>query len=256
MKITIFLSLIVSMSFAQNSICGEMEYTYTTNLNYFYQEDYKMIFNDSVSYSEEINHEKVDKKLKKERANGKLTNKIIVAKQNKPSFYYNNNNEFYISEFLEKTILIVKEDSFDWDWDLHPETKKIGNFDCQKATIKFRGRDYTAWFTKQIPVKYGPWKFQGLPGLILEVYEDNDALHIVTNRISVNEKENCPINFDESKLKDALSIEKYLQKRKEKVKAKLARISSKLPKGSKPLVLDENCEDCNSGKLEIFNKEK
>ena len=145
--------------------------------------------------------------------------------------------------------------SADWNWKLYPETKNIGNLTCQKATIKFRGRNYTAWFTNQIPVRYGPWKFQGVSGLILEVYDEDYYLHIVTNKISINNQSNCKVNFDESILKKALSIDAYLQKRIALTKAKLARISSKLPKGSKPLVLDEDCEGCNSSRIEIFNED-
>lgn len=61
-------------------------------------------------------------------------------------------------------------------WKLSDEKKKICGYECQKATSHFRGRDFTAWFTTDIPVKGGPWKFGGLPGLILKVY-DIDGLY-------------------------------------------------------------------------------
>ncbi len=52
----------------------------------------------------------------------------------------------------------------------------ILGYKCQRATCRFRGRDFEAWFAPSIPVKRGPWKFQGLPGLILKVY-DKDKLY-------------------------------------------------------------------------------
>ncbi len=58
-------------------------------------------------------------------------------------------------------------------WKIYPETKKIGNFTSQKATTEFRGRNYSAWFTTDIPISDGPWKFSGLPGMILEVSSDD-----------------------------------------------------------------------------------
>ncbi len=55
------------------------------------------------------------------------------------------------------------------EWEVLPDTMNILGYACQKATCTFRGRDYVAWFTMQIPVSNGPWKFSGLPGLILNV---------------------------------------------------------------------------------------
>jgi len=57
------------------------------------------------------------------------------------------------------------------DWKLTPDTCVILGYPCRKATTTFRGRDYEAWFTKAIPVSERPWKFHGLPGLILKVWD-------------------------------------------------------------------------------------
>jgi GLPGLI family protein len=57
------------------------------------------------------------------------------------------------------------------DWRIVSGEKHIGNFNCKRAVTTFRGRNYEAWFTPEIPLKNGPWKFYGLPGLILEVYD-------------------------------------------------------------------------------------
>ena len=56
-------------------------------------------------------------------------------------------------------------------WTLHSETKTILEHHCQKATCHWRGRDFVAWFAPDIPVKRGPWRFNGLPGLILKLYD-------------------------------------------------------------------------------------
>jgi GLPGLI family protein len=53
-------------------------------------------------------------------------------------------------------------------WTLHPEHKRFGQYDCRRATGKYRGRDYEAWYTLDIPISTGPFKLGGLPGLILE----------------------------------------------------------------------------------------
>lgn len=57
------------------------------------------------------------------------------------------------------------------DWVIHKDTLMILGYCCQKATCTFRGREYTAWFSIDIPLSNGPWKFGGLPGLILKVFD-------------------------------------------------------------------------------------
>ncbi|MBC7410265.1 MAG: GLPGLI family protein [Arcicella sp.] len=57
------------------------------------------------------------------------------------------------------------------DWKIQSDTIHILNYSCQKATCQFRGRNYEVWFTPEINVSEGPWKFTGLPGLILKVTE-------------------------------------------------------------------------------------
>ena len=48
---------------------------------------------------------------------------------------------------------------------------------CQRATCHWRGRDYVAWFAPDIPIRRGPWKFGGLPGLIMKIH-DVDSLYV------------------------------------------------------------------------------
>lgn len=60
-------------------------------------------------------------------------------------------------------------------WTITGVTDTVSSYPCQKATLHFRGRDYVAWFTTDIPASDGPWKFSGLPGLILKV-EDTEGL--------------------------------------------------------------------------------
>lgn len=46
-------------------------------------------------------------------------------------------------------------------------TRMILGYKCQKAETDFRGRHWVAWFAADIPLCLGPWKFAGLPGLVL-----------------------------------------------------------------------------------------
>ncbi|KUJ52944.1 GLPGLI family protein [Chryseobacterium sp. JAH] len=62
------------------------------------------------------------------------------------------------------------------DWKILAEKEKIGEFSAQKATTSFAGRKWTAWFTTDLPFQDGPYKFHGLPGLIVKI-EDKAKSH-------------------------------------------------------------------------------
>ncbi len=84
-------------------------------------------------------------------------------------------------------------------WILLPDsTRQILNRECLLATCDFRNRTYFAWYCPEIPISDGPWKFFGLPGMILELYDANKDYHFVAFQI---ETENLtPVtlyNFDE-----------------------------------------------------------
>jgi len=64
-------------------------------------------------------------------------------------------------------------------WTMAEGDSTILGYTCHKATTRFRGRDYVAWYTEEIPYPYGPYKFGGLPGLITCIY-DKDRDHVFT----------------------------------------------------------------------------
>lgn len=74
------------------------------------------------------------------------------------------------------------------DWKVTTTTKKILDYTCQQATGKFGGRTYTVWFTTDIPVQYGPWKLNGLPGLILEAIDEKQEVSFVATAINKGEE--------------------------------------------------------------------
>lgn len=59
------------------------------------------------------------------------------------------------------------------------EVKTIGTYKVQAATTEFGGRKWVAWFTNSIPINEGPYKFCGLPGMILEIYDNDKYFHFV-----------------------------------------------------------------------------
>lgn len=60
-----------------------------------------------------------------------------------------------------------------FNWKILNDKEKIGSYNTQKATVDFGGRKWTAWFSTELPFQDGPYKFSGLPGLIVKI-EDAD----------------------------------------------------------------------------------
>ncbi|SIQ08210.1 GLPGLI family protein [Chryseobacterium sp. RU37D] len=59
-----------------------------------------------------------------------------------------------------------------FNWKILNDKQKIGEYNTQRATTEFGGRTWTAWFTTDIPFQDGPYKFWGLPGLIVKIEDD------------------------------------------------------------------------------------
>ena len=68
-----------------------------------------------------------------------------------------------------------KENIPSFQWKTESDTTTILTYTCQKAITTFRGRKYTAWFAPEIPSNNGPWKFGGLPGLILKISDESNS---------------------------------------------------------------------------------
>ena len=111
--------------------------------------------------------------------------------------YYVNrktNKTFHEREF-ESELYLVEQDKIS-NWTLTQEKKKIGNYNCFKATkndtfVGSSGNLITikiiAWYTPEIPFSYGPIKYNGLPGLILEL--ENDKVIFYASKIELHKKD-------------------------------------------------------------------
>ena len=99
-------------------------------------------------------------------------------------------NEWAMMPLGQEWPLRYEEKIQPFGWKLGTERKTILGHECQRATCHWRGRDYVAWFAPDIPIRRGPWKFGGLPGLILKIY---DTRHLYTFEAVGIEKGSFPI---------------------------------------------------------------
>jgi GLPGLI family protein len=102
-------------------------------------------------------------------------------------------NKIYIETKIGLKTYKIENTLQEIKWTVFPEMKKIGNYECQKASSYFGGRNYEVWFTKELPFQDGPWKLHGLPGLILEAYDTNKEICFYFKEIV--KKENVDITI-------------------------------------------------------------
>ncbi|PQA94982.1 GLPGLI family protein [Chryseobacterium piscicola] len=77
-----------------------------------------------------------------------------------------NNNFVFIQDkyFMFSTIDDIK-------WEIKDSTKIANSYKLQMAETAWGGRKWIAWFCSEIPISEGPYKFRGLPGLVMEVLD-------------------------------------------------------------------------------------
>ncbi|WP_153391404.1 GLPGLI family protein [Chryseobacterium vaccae] len=101
----------------------------------------------------------------------------------------NTNNNLNYVQIMMMPYYYVYESNDPIKWKIENKTKTLGSYKIQKATTYFGGRNWTAWFTPDIPISESPYKFRGLPGLILAV---EDSQQHFTYQLSRN------VNFDKT----------------------------------------------------------
>lgn len=70
------------------------------------------------------------------------------------------------------------------DWTIGSETKEIAGYLAKKASLFFLGKQWTAWYTEEIPLQHGPFVFNGLPGLILSLTDERKDFNWEIKRIA------------------------------------------------------------------------
>lgn len=95
--------------------------------------------------------------------------RYVVEKINNGNLMY-----LYTPNHMGDPVLKVKDDR-KINWDISTEQESILGYLAQKATTFFAGREWTAWFTTEISIPDGPYKFYGLPGLILKISDKTNT---------------------------------------------------------------------------------
>ena len=189
MKKFLFLFLLCNLLFSQEVV---VKYKLHTNLSHRFSstiENFTLTQNEQQSLFEldDIN-DNSQFKYKDRTTLLKATDSLNVYVVNEEGFLYlykkatfkDYKNNFQVSnQRISLNFHYIKDeiDIFNWQIENSKDTL-IAGYTCQKATTTFRGRDYEAYFTNEIANQGGPWKFDGLPGLILSVTSKDGYLSI------------------------------------------------------------------------------
>jgi len=248
----------LSFSYGQNM---ELEYQVTLNTN---DEDlrkqslYKLEIskNKSIFYNlteierSYLNQERVVDIQKKKDVN------VVWFENSKIDFTY---NQKYYTDFSNDSItfnsnvftkkIVIKDTFKNMKWELIESSNDstILEYKCQKAITKFRGRTYEAFFTTQIKSNAGPWKFNGLPGLILSVRSLDNYFIIDAVKLKLNvEKMDIKNPF---KNETVYTWDKYIEFTVNFLKKQLKMMQSTADVEEGSIKLSEGIEDLGISKL-------
>ena len=234
-NILIFLFLISYKHYSQNL---EIEFKVSENTNdpvLATSINYKLILKDyqSVYFNENdsLNQFKYHSYIDETKKIGELT-KVKLSDNHhafiKQDFFYKNylKDTLIFNEIIlnKKVIVGEKINLIDWVIETQKDTVILG-YKCQKAIAKFRGRSYEAYFSNELYQYGGPWKFDGLPGVIISVKSLDNYLVIEPQKIIKNSNSSKKIvNLYDNSI--AISWSTFKKKLEEKLREQLARLKS------------------------------
>lgn len=172
----IFLALFCELPFAQN---------YKVGFDVRFQPKIGDTATITERYNLQINTQKGESFFNFEEPYGEYNSSIFK------NYKTNNIVEFEIIQHRD-----YKQNLFsNFKWELTLDKKEILGILCNSATVNFGNRQWKAWYAVSLPIQDGPYKFCGLPGLILEIGSD-DAEYRFT--ATIIEKNNLEIDLPEA----------------------------------------------------------
>lgn len=165
---------------------------------------------------------------------------VLYIKPTKNPKIYKNLKErtIYSKERIAMRSYLVIDSINIFKWDLNNNHRTILGYKCQEAKLSFRGREYIAFFTLEVPFAVGPWKFDGLPGLILQIESIDGAFKINASKLEIkNVNVDISNPFENQK---SISWDEFILHYKQKYEELLHYRS---PDGGRMLIPKKNIEE-------------
>ena len=173
-----------TQSYKQDTLRGEFIYQlkakFDTRTDYRHEEQFSLQAGDNRAFFASVISLKGDSVMATSGTTTKNTDgsitlgwkKGVVIPKTRLSLTIIQSNE-HIQYFRSAGMsLLTYKEPIIKNWKLVAGTKVINTIICKKAEVTFKGRNWIAWYSSEIPLPYGPYKFSGLPGLIIKITDD------------------------------------------------------------------------------------
>jgi GLPGLI family protein len=199
----------------------EVQYEYsfirdTTDLDQSHRAKELMILdfnsNSSLFYSQQ--YMAVRDIFKKKISEAQTSRNVEIKAADLPKYkvgysIYRLGSQIYFTGSISRDFFTFENTYLKWETN-YKEVKTILGYKCNKATTKFSQKIYTAWYTKDIPISEGPYRFKGLTGLILEVSDEKKYHSFIAIGIEKKQVEIAPLQKG-----IPVTREQYIKKREE-----------------------------------------
>ncbi|MBQ8958236.1 MAG: GLPGLI family protein [Bacteroidales bacterium] len=182
--------------------------TYIEDTNQIKHEDKEkmlLLIGNEVSWFQSYNHYRLNHLVRKHRQEGTLDvwRKSGEGMRYASKLLYSVYKNYLAGKIMITDVLsmtnqwcLYEEPILDFQWEIKEDTAEIMGFHVQKAVCDFGGRTWEAWFAEELPYNDGPYKFSGLPGLILSVADTKN--HYRFELVSVEDPDpDTKIEFEE-----------------------------------------------------------
>lgn len=240
LKIKFLILFVINMTYSQN-ITVEYSEKITRNKYSVLNHKYTLHINKNESLYDQVFESKLNTEEKKGDDEGITTTRKIYPTEERMKFVYRKNGEIIFKDIIASRDVVVKEEKINFNWKLYKETKKIGSYKCKKAITYFRGRNYIAWYAEDLATTAGPAKFYGLPGLILEIYDENKIFHVQAKKINLKSEN---LNFSKKvewiKKSKKIDIKEYFKQKNNEREEEINELNSKLEKNEPRYKLEDS----------------
>jgi GLPGLI family protein len=160
--------------------------------------------------------------VEKEKYNPKNEHDVMIMPDTANQVFIDLSSGVLFSEEtdLKKKTFFVSDSLHPMRWAISAEERMVDSLRCIKASCQFRGREYIAWFSPDLPLPLGPWKMGGLPGLIVDLHDSDENLLVSLRSISRGDVTvNMPAAIRYSKDEHVAEVRKLIARLKESSRA-------------------------------------